>query len=267
MSSISTATGRCVRLASWSACSRRSWKLRWLKRPVRESVRAWCSSRARICALSSASAAASEKRLASSNSASSNDAFLADAIDVEHALDLRPGDQRDRDQRLRVDRRPGHEPHARVEVGLVDECRLAALAAQPVMPSSNRIVVCMISSTHWSRASTGVSTRLRLVGLVDRERVVRDQLVERVGDPHEQCVEALLREDFVEDVGKPPIRIDELRRRRGQWRIFGQEPQMRGWPHNHLVLASWPRTPPNPPGEGTLQRWVKRLMTRELARI
>ena len=76
----------------------------------------------------------------------------------------------------------------------------------------------MISSAHWSRASTGVSTRVRLVGLVDRERVVRDQVGERVGDAHEQRVEALLGEHLVEHVGEPPIGIDELGRRRERQR-------------------------------------------------
>ncbi|TMM14782.1 MAG: hypothetical protein E6F98_03360 [Actinobacteria bacterium] len=69
---MSTATVWWVRLASWSADSSRSWKLRWLKRPVSESVWARCSRRARICALSIASAAASANRFASSNSVSLN---------------------------------------------------------------------------------------------------------------------------------------------------------------------------------------------------
>ncbi len=54
---------------------------------------------------------------------------------------------------------------------------------------------------------------LRLVGLVDRERVVRDEVGERVGDAHEQCVEALLGEHLVEDVREPAVRLDERRRR------------------------------------------------------
>ena len=68
----------------------------------------------------------------------------------------------------------------------------------------------MISSAYSSLAKTAVRTRLRLVRLVDRERVVRDQVAERVRDPHEQRVEALLREHLVEHVGKPLVRLDEL---------------------------------------------------------
>ena len=80
---------------------------------------------------------------------------------------------------------------------------------------------------------------------------MRDQVVERVGDAHEQRVEALLREDLVEDVGKPPIGIDELGRRMGQRGIVRHEPEMRGWPHNHLPKHRGRRESSNPPGEGT----------------
>ena len=67
----------------------------------------------------------------------------------------------------------------------------------------------MISSAQVSRAISGIRHRARLVRLVDRERVVRDEIAERVGDPLEQGVEALLREDVVEDVGEAPIGVDE----------------------------------------------------------
>ena len=49
---------------------------------------------------------------------------------------------------------------------------------------------------------------LRLVGLVDVQRLVRDDLVERVGDPDEQRVEALLREKVVEDVREAAVGVD-----------------------------------------------------------
>jgi hypothetical protein len=49
----------------------------------------------------------------------------------------------------------------------------------------------------------------RLVGLVDRERVVGDQLGERVGDPVEQCVERLLGENVVKDVRESTVGVDE----------------------------------------------------------
>ena len=40
---------------------------------------------------------------------------------------------------------------------------------------------------------------------------MRDEVGERVGDAHEQRVEALLGEHLVEDVGEPPVRLDERR--------------------------------------------------------
>jgi hypothetical protein len=55
-----------------------------------------------------------------------------------------------------------------------------------------------------------------LVRLVDREGVVGDELRERVGDPVEQRVERLLREDVVEDVREPAVRIEERLGRRGR---------------------------------------------------
>src|SRR6187549_675642 len=48
---------------------------------------------------------------------------------------------------------------------------------------------------------------LRLVGLEDAQRVVGDQVGERVGDPVEQRVETVLGKDVVEDVSEPAIRI------------------------------------------------------------
>ena len=53
-----------------------------------------------------------------------------------------------------------------------------------------------------------------VVGLVDLERVVRHEIGERVGDAVEQRVEALLREDVVEDLRETPVRLDE----RSGWR-------------------------------------------------
>ena len=144
------------------------------------------------------------------------DAFFADAIDVEDALDPGARDQGDRDQGLRVDRRARHESHAGIEVGLVDERRLARArdpSGDPLVEADRRLhdlVGVLVARQH--RREHG----LRVVGLVDREGVVRDQIVERVGDAHEQRIEALLGEHLVEDVGEPPVGIDELGRRMGR---------------------------------------------------
>ena len=45
--------------------------------------------------------------------------LFADAIDVEDALDLGAGDERNRDQRLGIDRRPRHDADPRIEMRLV----------------------------------------------------------------------------------------------------------------------------------------------------
>ena len=67
----------------------------------------------------------------------------------------------------------------------------------------------MIFSAHLSRASTGIRIVCGLVCLVDRERVVRHELGERVRDPLEQVVQALLGEDVVEDIGELPVGLHE----------------------------------------------------------
>ena len=53
---------------------------------------------------------------------------LALAVDVERPLEAAAGDERDDDERLRLDRRARHEADARVEVRLVREHRLAVRA-------------------------------------------------------------------------------------------------------------------------------------------
>jgi len=48
-----------------------------------------------------------------------------------------------------------------------------------------------------------------LIRLVDRERVIGDEVGERVGDPLQERVQALLGEHVVEDVGQAAIGVDE----------------------------------------------------------
>ena len=90
--------------------------------------------------------------------------------------------------------------------------------AQPgdALPEGERLVgehlVCVVAAGEDAPELAG-----RLVGLVEREVVVRDQLADRVRDPLEQGVERLLGEHVVEDVGEPAVRLDEregCRRRR-----------------------------------------------------
>ena len=110
---------------------------------------------------------------------------------------------------------PGDEAHTRVEVRLVHEDGLAPArgpAGDALVEAERRahdLVRPLVAGEHRRQH------RVRLVGLVDRERVVRDQVVQRVRDANEEGVEALLGEHLVEQVGEPPIGIDELGLRRG----------------------------------------------------
>jgi hypothetical protein len=146
-------------------------------------------------------------------------------------------DQRDRDESFRVVRSSRNEADARVEVRLVHKDGLAPArrpAGDALVEAERRahdLVRPLVSGEH--RRQDG----MRLVGLVDREGVVRDQIVERVGDPHEEGVEALLGEHLVEQVGQPPIGIDELGRLRHEV-VARHEPEMRGRPHNHSSQPS-----------------------------
>ena len=77
-----------------------------------------------------------------------------------------------------------------------------------MIPSPNGNRSLRISFAYSLRTSAGHELALRLVRLVDVQRLVRDDLGERVGDPDEQRVEALLREQVVEDVREPAVGVD-----------------------------------------------------------
>ena len=135
---------------------------------------------------------------------------LAEPVDVEHALDDVAGDQRHGDQRLGlVGRCPGNRLRARIEVSLVRPHRLAVKGC----PAGDALAERRAALHDLLRPLVTREDRseqaLRLVGLVDRKRVVRDELGERVRDPVEQVVQALLREDVVEDVCELAIGLDE----------------------------------------------------------
>ena len=141
---------------------------------------------------------------------------LAEAVHVQHALDQVACDQRNGDQRLRlVGRRARHGLRARVEMSLVRADGLAmegGPAGDPLAEGRaavHDLVGPLVAGEH--RGQLG----LRLVGLVDRKRVVRHELGERVRDSLEQVVEAVLGEDVVEDVRQLPVGLDERIRTRG----------------------------------------------------
>ena len=90
----------------------------------------------------------------------------------------------------------------------------------------------MISSTYSSRTIIGHEQALRLVGLVDGQRVVGNQVGERVGDEHEERVQALLGEHLVEHVCEPAVRLDDRSLRR-HGKLPREEPEVWfGWCHD-----------------------------------
>ena len=134
---------------------------------------------------------------------------LTDPVDVESALQRATRDQRDDDQRFWLDRRSGHELDAGIEVSLVREHGLAVLdrPAGDADAEGEDVVEDLLRPLAPHERRDELS--LRLVGLVDVQRLVRDDLVERVRDPDEQRVEALLREEVVENVREAAVGVDE----------------------------------------------------------
>ena len=127
--------------------------------------------------------------------------------------------------------------------------------AQPVIPSPNgkRSLqdLVRVLAAHERRHELA----LRLVGLVDVQRLVRDDLGERVGDPHEQRVEALLGEQVVEDVREPAVGVDRRvaagrqgTRNQPHPRSAGERGGASGFVHGHVAPGAgtargrgWPR--------------------------
>ncbi len=133
---------------------------------------------------------------------------LADPVDVERSLQQAARDERDDDQRLRVDRSAGNELHAGVEVRLVREHGLAVLHSPARDSLAERESLAEDLARPFAADERGHQLALGLVGLVDVQRLVGDDLCQRVGDPHEQRVEALLRQHVVEDIREPPVGVD-----------------------------------------------------------
>jgi hypothetical protein len=102
---------------------------------------------------------------------------------------------------------------ARVEVRLIDARGLAVLDAPTGETDAERALVREDLVGPFVPRPDGDQHAPRHVRLVDRQRDVRHEIRERVRDAVEQRVEALLSEHVVEDVGEPPIRLDERVRR------------------------------------------------------
>jgi hypothetical protein len=131
-----------------------------------------------------------------------------DPVDVQRPLQRAARDEWDDDQCLRLQRSAGDEANARVEVSLVGEYGLAMLDGPAGDPLAEREALAQdlvrVVAAHERRHELA----LRLVRLVDVKRLVRDDLGERVRDPDEERVEALLRKQVVEDVSQPAVGVD-----------------------------------------------------------
>ena len=134
--------------------------------------------------------------------------LLADPVDVERPLETPARDQGNGDERLGVDRRSRHEADARIEVCLVREDRLAVLdrPAGDALAERERLAHDLVLPL--APSQDGNELALRLVRLVDVDVLVRDEDGERVGDPLEERVEALLGEHVVEDLRESSVRLD-----------------------------------------------------------
>src|SRR5512142_3379599 len=145
-----------------------------------------------------------ELRLAEGNS-------VAFAVDVQRPLQLATRDQRDADQGLGLEWGSSDGAYARVQMRLVREHRLAVSGrpASDALGEADRrthdLVGVLVAGEH------RLQHVLRLVCLIDRQRVERDQVGDGVGDADKKRVEALLGEDLVEDVSEAPVRLDEGR--------------------------------------------------------
>ena len=115
----------------------------------------------------------------------------ADAIDVESALDGSARDEGHGDEGLLLVHGGARDGlHARVEVGVVDELRLQVVdrpASDPL--AEERAVAHHLVGPAVARHDRNQDAA-RLVSLVDREGVVRDDVGEGVGDAleHVECV-------------------------------------------------------------------------------
>ena len=134
---------------------------------------------------------------------------LADAVDVQCALQLAAGDQRDCDQRLRVGRRPGHELDARIEMRVVREHGAAVCDRPAGDPLAELDPLAEDLLGPGAAREDRDELAALLVRLVDMQILVRHEVRERVRDAVEQHLVALLGEHVVEHRGQPAVRIDE----------------------------------------------------------
>ncbi len=158
--------------------------------------------------------------------------LLPEAVDVEGALDVTAGQQGNGDQRLwLVGGGSGYHAGSRIELNLVCEHRLLVLDGPARQSGSERAPSAEDLLRPAVTGHDGHEHPLGLLGPVDREGVVRNEVCKRVGDPVEQRVEALLREHVVEHLREPAIGRENL--------LGARLPARSGALHDWLPHLKW----------------------------
>jgi hypothetical protein len=152
---------------------------------------------------------------------------FADAIDVQRTLQHVSRNERDRDQRFGLRRRAGNDADARIEVGRVRPDRLA-MNDRPARDAdtergcvAHHLLFPLTAHEHRNEQLVNV------VGLVDGEIVVGNEVAHGVRDLVQQVVEALLGEHLVEDVREAAVRLHDRLGAREGIRLGGDEPNCR----------------------------------------
>jgi hypothetical protein len=136
---------------------------------------------------------------------------LADPVDVERAFQLTACDERHGDEGLGLVGRPRDQSHPWIEVRPVREHGLAVVDGPAGYALAEREGLAHDLVLPLASRQDRAKLALRLVRLVDVHVLVGDEHGERVRDPLENRIEALLGEHVVEDLGKTPVRLGRAR--------------------------------------------------------
>ena len=132
---------------------------------------------------------------------------LAAAADVERADGLAADDERDDDHRLRLERRAGHLDGPRVEVRLVGQDRLAVVHDPAGDPGTERDLVGQDRLGELVARDDRPPDPGGPVGLVDGQRVVRDDRLERIGDEVEHAGRLERGQQSLVDLEQPALAL------------------------------------------------------------
>ncbi len=134
--------------------------------------------------------------------------LLAQPEDVECSLDGAPGNQGNRDERLRLNWSALHELNAWIEVRLVRKNRLPSFDRPTGDTGPKRHLFSHDLVGERVLRNDRNQQPLHFVRLVYDQGVVVEEGRQRLGDAVEEGVEALLREHLVEDLGQAPVGVE-----------------------------------------------------------